>query len=214
MQPKNGQQARERRACGAPKPNRAGPLILPVVPVSLMRYAISSAASCPRQLLVAALRDVEHPHQSSAWSICMSTAAMDRVSARQHSWSLLNTWGAGRWMLHAATDSDAIGDARRRLRPRRSLTSLTCCCSRPGFAANPCDKSEVAQGRMLWVGTGADLPDRCGSFSLRSTRPLSASSMQKQGPYLPGSVHPRHARPPMSNATLVEVSGPVSSGMS
>ncbi len=49
-----------------------------------------------------------------------------------------------------------------------------------------------------------DLPDRCGSFSLRSTRPLLASSMQKQGPYLPGSVQPRHSRPPMPNATWQE----------
>ena len=42
-----------------PKPKRAGPLILPVVPVSLIKYAISSAASWPRQLLVAALRHAE-----------------------------------------------------------------------------------------------------------------------------------------------------------
>jgi hypothetical protein len=51
------------------------------------------------------------------------------------------------------------------------------------------------------MGRGPDLPDRWGSFSLRSTRPLMASSMQKQGPYFPGSVQPRHPRPPMSNAT-------------
>ncbi len=33
---------------------------MPVVPVSLIRYAISSAASWPRQLLVAALYHAEH----------------------------------------------------------------------------------------------------------------------------------------------------------